>query len=146
MTTPSNPVSVCAYVNLSFEDVLAVLSAKGERLLHQSAEPGAGGRAVAVRVAGPTVVWSRRSATVPLSWRSTVEDDEIGSGGAELTALVVSSGANPMTELLVRAWSTDGDFDQRREAASEARRYLDSFVHQVEQAVASPSPAAAGRA
>jgi hypothetical protein len=124
------PMHVCAYVETTFDEALTSLEqAKGSStlasLLHDLLEPDAG--VVTVQLRGPETT-ADGSACLYLTWTTTDAAGRERQRDATLSVLVVRSGREPITELLV---STVAPPDAAGAVAADVNRFLDALSAKV---------------
>jgi hypothetical protein len=121
------PMSVSGYVDAPFGDVMAELAGpRARRVLRAAiaAGLGFGEDQVDVDVRAPAV-HAGGSAQVELTWSGDDGAGRVRGGSATVTVLLVQSGEDPVTELLVR---TQVDTDTAPQAAAAIHRCLDELA------------------
>lgn len=126
-TATTRTLHLCGYVNLSLDDVFGLFDRPDvEELLASSLRKAMGstGERMSLTASG-TEQLSDTSARVFVHWRSTDREGQTYEGGATISLMVVQSGADPITELLVAL-----PVDERVAAwvAAATRRFLDDVT------------------
>jgi hypothetical protein len=120
------PMSVSGYVEAPFGEVMAELAGPRARRVLQTAIAaglGFGEDQVSVEVRAPAV-HSGGSAQVDLTWSGDDGAGRVRGGSATVTVLLVQSGEDAITELLVR---TQVDTATAPRAAAAIHRCLDEL-------------------
>jgi hypothetical protein len=120
------PMSVSGYVDAPFGEVMAELAGPRARRVLQAAIAaglGFGEDQVSVEVRAPAV-HSGGSAQVDLTWSGDDGAGRVRGGSATVTVLLVQSGEDAITELLVR---TQVDTATAPQAAAAIHRCLDEL-------------------
>jgi hypothetical protein len=120
------PMSVSGYVDAPFAEVMAELAGpRARQVLRAAIAAGLGFSEdqVEVEVRAPAV-HSGGNAQVDLTWSGDDGAGRVRGGSATVTVLLVQSGENPVTELLVR---TQVDTVTAPQAAAAIHRCLDEL-------------------
>lgn len=127
-TTESHrPMRVSGYLEQPIGEVIMAFSRAGIDELVADALAGALGVDVVqidVHSTNPVVI-SAGNADVHLRWRVTSESGEQRDGAATIGLLVVQSGQDPVTELLVALSVSDQDASP---VSSSAHRFVDGLI------------------
>jgi len=123
-------VRLSAYVELPLDEVLARFTEAHLSDLLTSASAHALGDHVTARLDASEPRWeSAHHVVVPFGWTVTGRSGRSASGTARLSLLVVRSGRDAVTELLVDLPVTD---TTRRAVSAAARHALDEVTAQIE--------------
>lgn len=131
-TTPS-AVWLTAYVDRPFLAVLEQFrNNRTDQLLTATgcAAIGGGGRVQAQ--ADPPIVESSGHALVPLTWTLVWQNGHVERGAGTLSILVVRTGAQPVTELLIAVPFTEAT---RAKVIDVSRKLLDLLAARLEAAI-----------
>jgi RimJ/RimL family protein N-acetyltransferase len=126
-----------AYLELGLDDVLALFARPEIDEVLGSAIRAASGSTDArltIDAAGPVRV-SASNARVAATWRVLSHAGRVSEGSATVSLLMVQSGTQPVTELLV---SLTVDDDQAVSAAAVAHRFLEEVSDRLSMLAASP--------
>ena len=118
---------LCGYVNLSLEDVLGLFARPDmEELLASSLRKamGSAGERMSLRASGAEQL-SDATARLFVDWRTTDRDGRAYEGSATISLLVVQTGVDPITELLV---ALPVDEEVAPWVAAATRRFLDEVI------------------
>ena len=131
-------IHLSSYVALGIDDVLDALSSPAhvERLLRTPIRAVLGGDADSLELnVGEVVRVSAGNASVSVSWSSRGANERLVAGRAEVAILVVQSGRDPLTELLLRI---DVAAAHHRAVASALHDILDGVTDQLAGLVQEP--------
>jgi hypothetical protein len=121
-------IRMCSYVNRSLEEVVEVLGqADLESRLGTVAAAALGDEPITV-VPEPLARLTDNAAHVPVAWRAVGQDGTVREGRASIDAIVVRSGSEPRTELLITLWGADAFAGP---AIARTRRFLDELTDQL---------------
>ena len=118
---------LCDYVNLSLDDVIGLFARPDmEELLASSLRKamGSAGERMSLRASGAEQL-SDATARLFVDWRTTDRDGTPYAGSATISLLVVQTGADPITELLV---ALPVDQEVAPWVAAATRRFLDEVI------------------
>ena len=122
---PPSLIRMCSYVDRTFADLVEVLAQPGlAGWLHTVAGAAIGDEAVTV-VPGTLVRVSDTFAHLPLWWSAAGSDGGEREGRAAIDLIVVRSGSDPSTEVLMTLWDTDAS---ARAVIAHSHRFLDGLT------------------
>ena len=121
---------LCGYVNLPLADVFDAFDRPGmQELLGASLRKamGSAGERMSLRASGAEHL-SDTTARLSVDWRTTDRQGAVYEGSATISLLVVQSGSDPITELLV---ALPVDEAAAAWVAAATRRFLDDVTEQL---------------
>lgn len=125
---PPRMIRMCSYVDRSLADLVDVLAQPDLVARLRTVALAALDDEPITVVPEALVRVTDNAAHVPVAWRAVSPDGAVKEGRAAIDAIVVRSGSDPRTEILITLWDADAF---ARAAIERSHRFLDELTYQL---------------